>query len=224
MGSRLGRPHRRTSLFQCTDPPPFVGEEAHPIVPLAGLTAAARSRGWGWSKDRCPHLAIDGRAPDDRLVENNTTVRSWVAEADLLPGVERTPERAKSAFQAHLGRARRAFRSQRSGFFSFVGMSTRLRDIVVLSAVRSSLHNQDGQFLRSRSSELCRFLAWAERSAACTTDRWQDKKPRGAAMGGCDFSNGYRKSWHIALLGCSLQIRPFFSDPNCLARCAAFAP
>ncbi len=56
-----------------------------------------------------------------------------------------------------------------------------------------------------------------------TGRRWQDKGPRGAAMGGCGFLNGYRQSWHIAPQGRSLQTRPLSSDLNCLERCAAFA-
>jgi hypothetical protein len=131
MGSRPGRPHRRTSLFQCTDPPPFVGEKAHPIAPLAGLTATARSGGHEWSKDRCPHLVIDGRSPGDRLVEDITTVRSCFAEAGLLPGIERARLDAKSALQPHLGCAHRAFRSQRSGLFLSVALPIRLHAAVV---------------------------------------------------------------------------------------------
>jgi hypothetical protein len=202
----------------------FSAKKAHDFAPFAGPTAAARSGGRGWSEDRYPHLALDGRAPDDRLVENRTTVRSGVAEAGRLPCVKGARQGMKSAFRAHLGRTRRAFRSQRSGLFSFVAMPIRPRATVVRWAVRSSLHNQDGQFQRSQSGELCRFPAWADRSAACTTDRWQDKRPRGAAMGGCGFSDAYRMSLHIAPYERSLQTRPFSSVLNCLARCAAFAP
>lgn len=142
----------------------------------------------------------------------------------FLPGVERARVGTKSAFRAHLGRSRRAFRSQRSGLLSFVAIPVQLRTTVVRRAVRSSIHKQDGQFLRSRSGELRRSPAWAERSAACTSDRWRDKRPRGAAMDGCGFSTGYGESLHIAPHGRSLQTRPFFNDLNCLARCAAFAP
>lgn len=61
-------------------------KKAYHFVPIAGLSAAPRGGGHGWSKERCPHIAIDGRALGDRLVEDSTTVRSWVAEAGLLPG------------------------------------------------------------------------------------------------------------------------------------------
>jgi hypothetical protein len=144
-------------------------------------------------------------------------------ERVLLLDIERARGGRKSAFRAHLGRTRRAFRSKRSGLFPSVAILIQLHTAVVRCAVRSSLHNQNRQFLRSQSRELRRSPAWAEQSAACTTDRWQNKRPRGAAMGGCGFSDGYRESLHIAPRGHSLQPRPFSCDMNCLARCAAFA-
>jgi hypothetical protein len=64
-------------------------KRAHPFVPLAGPTATARSGGHRWSKDRCPHPFIDGRAPGETLVEDSTTVHSWIAGAGLLPGIQR---------------------------------------------------------------------------------------------------------------------------------------
>jgi hypothetical protein len=69
-----------------------------------------------------------------------------------------------------------------------------------------------------RSSAVWRGL-WGVTDS--TRRRWQDKRPRGAAMGGCGFSNGYRERLHITPNGRSLQARPFSSDLNCLARCAA---
>jgi hypothetical protein len=169
MGSRLSRPHCRPSLFRCTDPNPVAREKAHDFAPFAGLTAATRSGG-GWSKDGCPHLALNGRAPDDRLVENRTKVRSWVAEVGLLPSVQGA-RMVAPAFRAHLDRTRRAFRSQRSGHFAVVAIPIQLHTTVFRYAVRSSIHDHDGQFLRSQSGELQRSHAWAGRSTACMTDR-----------------------------------------------------
>jgi hypothetical protein len=51
-------------------------KRAHPLVPLAGLTATTRSGGQGWSRDRSPHFAFDGPAPGDRLFEDSAKASS----------------------------------------------------------------------------------------------------------------------------------------------------
>jgi hypothetical protein len=70
-----------------------------------------------------------------------------------------------------------------------------------------------------------RSAAWRElrRTADNTGREWQDKRPRGAAMGGCGFSGGFGKHSHLAQKERSLRVHFFSSTLNTLMRCAESA-